>query len=274
MRRVLVKSVVLMQLCIINTYAEQTTTGTKLAIVTPTTVEYNNIKKSMIDIAGKQRMLSQRIAKDYLYESNKFVSSKAQKDLKKSIDEFQKNLDNLIVSIHDADNKNMLDFVKMSFDDFKEIIKKPYNLDNAQIALDLSESILEGSQYVVDGLENKSSGDKKGALIVAKSGKQRMLSQRIAKYYIAYQIGIKDKNSIDQMKATVDEFFKNHKELMTNPNNTPKINQKLHEVDKLWKIVYKFYLDIEKGGLPFIVYKTTNDITKKMDEITRLYVQK
>jgi len=44
-------------------------------------------------------------------------------------------------------------------------------------------------------------------------------------------------------------------------------------VNRLWKIVHKFYLNIQKGGLPIIVYNTTNDITKKMDDITRMYVQ-
>jgi hypothetical protein len=162
----------------------------------------------------------------------------------------------------------------MSFNDFKEITKQPFDLDNAQIALDLSESLLEGSQFVVDSIKSSStiSKDKTKSAIIAKSGKQRMLSQRIAKYYIAYQSGIKDKNTVDQMKATVREFDKNHKELMANKSNSTEINKKLNNVDKLWKIVYKFYNAIEKGGLPFIVFKSTDDITKKMDEITKLYV--
>ena len=74
------------------------------------------------------------------------------------------------------------------------------------------------------------------------------------------------------MKEAVKQFSLNHQILMKNPNNTPTINQKLNEIDKLWKIVYKFYLKIEKGGLPFIVFTTTDDITKKMDNITKLYV--
>jgi hypothetical protein len=41
----------------------------------------------------------------------------------------------------------------------------------------------------------------------------------------------------------------------------------------LWKVVYKFYLNIGKGGLPFIVFTSTDDITKMMDDITNLYVE-
>jgi hypothetical protein len=225
----------------------------------------------LIDVAGKQRMLSQRMAKDYMYIGNKVATSKADKQLKASLGEFSNAHKHLLESINDEEIKNLLEFVNMSMEEFKEISSQPFNQDNAQLALDLSESILEGSQYVVDSI--KGSANLKESEIVAKSGKQRMLAQRIAKYYIAYQSGIKDKNTVTQMKEAVVLFTENHHALMAIANNTTTINQKLNKINKLWKIVYKFYLNIEKGGLPFIVYTTTDDITKKMDEITKLYVE-
>jgi DNA repair ATPase RecN len=176
----------------------------------------------------------------------------------------------LVDSINDPEIKNLLSFVELSMEDFQATAHESFNLDNAQLIIDLSESMLEGSQYVVDSLKEKVNVPE--SKLVGKSGKQRMLAQRIAKYYIAYQAGIKDKNTIDQMKAAVAEFAQVHKELMANPSNTPEINRKLNEIDRLWRIVYKFYLNIEKGGLPLIVFNTTDDITKKMNTITEMYV--
>jgi hypothetical protein len=225
----------------------------------------------LINVAGKQRMLSQRIAKDYLYICKKVATDKATRQLKSSLEEFRANKAKLAEMINDPEIKNLLEFVNMSLSELEEIVKKPFSLDNAQLVLDLSESMLEGSQYVVDSLT--STLNIKESTIVAKAGKQRMLAQRIAKYYIAYQSGIKDKNTVDQMNAAVKEFSENHKALMENKDNTATINQKLAKVDKLWKVVYKFYLNIEKGGLPFIVFTTTDDITQKMNEITKLYVE-
>ncbi len=227
----------------------------------------------LVNIAGRQRMLSQRMVKDYLYKGKGVAVSKATRELNASMSEFEKALKTLNDSINNAEIKNLLAFVDLSFGDLKDLTKKPFNLDNAQIALDLSESLLEGSQYVVDSItkDKKLTSDKQQIQIVAKSGRQRMLAQRIAKYYIAYQSGIKDKNTVEQMKATVKEFSQNHQDLMKYAHNSATINQKLNEVDRLWKIVYKFYLGIEKGGLPFIVFKSTNDITRKMNEITKLY---
>ncbi|WP_292656123.1 type IV pili methyl-accepting chemotaxis transducer N-terminal domain-containing protein [Nitratifractor sp.] len=225
----------------------------------------------LINIAGKQRMLSQRIAKDYLYLGKNIAADKARKELKASLTEFRKNLKKIDVMVNDPEIKNLLAFVKMSLNELEATVQKPFSLDNAQLVLDLSESMLEGSQYVVDSL--KKLANIKESKVVAISGKQRMLAQRIAKYYIAYQAGIKDKNTVDQMKAAVAEFDKNLKFLMHNKDNTATINQKLAKVESLWKIVYKFYLNIEKGGLPFIVYTTTNNITDEMDAVTKLYVE-
>ncbi len=225
----------------------------------------------LVDIAGRQRMLSQRMSKDYMYVGNKVAVSKAKKQLETSVKEFKKAHDKLVNSINNEEIKNLLAFVQMSSEDFEVMVKESFTTDNAQLVLDLSESMLEGSQYVVSSL--REALNIKASKIVDISGRQRMLSQRIAKYYIAYQSGIKDKNTVDQMNETVKLFNDSHKILMLNKENTPEINRKLNEIEKLWKIVHKFYLNIEKGGLPHIVFSTTDKITTKMNEVTKLYVE-
>ena len=226
----------------------------------------------LIDIAGKQRMLSQRIAKDYLYVGKKIATSKADKQLKASLSEFLKIHNELSTLITDAEIKNLLDFVTLSSNELKETANKDFTLDNAQLIVDLTESMLEGNQYIVDSL--KKVYKVKESNLLEKAAKQRMLSQRIAKYYIAYQSGIKDENTVNSMKETVKKFSENLDLLLKNKNNTVEINKKLNSINKLWKIVHKFYNNIEKGGLPLIVFNTTDNITKKMDEITQLYVLK
>ena len=228
----------------------------------------NNIE--LINITAKQKMLSQRIAKDYLYSGKKIATSKANRELEKSLKEFSDTHKKLLEVIDDPDIKNLLDFVTLSAEDLKNTINKDFTLDNAQLILDLSESMLEGNQYILDSL--KKSTKLKESDIISKVTQQRMLSQRIAKYYIAYQSGIKDKNSVTSMRDTVKQFSDNLDILMRNSNNTPKINAKLARINKLWKIVNKFYNNIEKGGLPLIVFNTTDNITKEMDELTNMFL--
>jgi hypothetical protein len=224
----------------------------------------------LLNLAGKQRMLSQRIAKDYLYIGKNIAKSKANRELKESMKSFLLAHKRLVSSIDNSEIKNLLEFVALSSGEFKDTSEKAFSLDNAQLILDLSESMLEGSQYVFDSLKN--SLKIKESDIIATAAKQRMLSQRIAKYYISYQSGIKDRNSVEMMRETVKQFGDNLNTLIKNSTNTKEINHKLAEINRLWKIVHKFYINIEKGGLPLIVFNTTDNITKKMDEITKLYL--
>ncbi len=225
--------------------------------------------EQMVNLAGRQRMLSQRMAKDYFYAGKKINKSNALKQLKKSLEDFKKTQVLLAEEIADEEIKNLIAFVNMSLDEFVSISGETYSVDNGTIILDLSESMLEGSQYVVQALtEGKASNE-----IIDIAGKQRMLSQRIAKYYIAYQAGIKDDNTVNQTKDAVKEFDTILKKLIANTTNTMEIKKELAKVNKMWSIVYKFYLNIEKGGLPIIVFSTTDDITKKMNKIVGMYVK-
>jgi len=230
----------------------------------------NNEQVNLMDIAAKQRMLSQRIAKDYLYIHKNIAVTKTKRELENSLLDFFKAHKILVASIKDEDIHNLLEFVELSSNDFEETSKQKFSLDNAHLILDLSESMLEGSQYIVDSLKSSIKTEQSKTIEIA--GKQRMLSQRIAKYYIAYQSGIKDENTIRSMKRTVIEFSDNLTILLNNEENTSLIQNKINEINKLWKIVHKFYNNIEKGGLPLIVFNTTNKISKKMNEITQLYL--
>jgi len=224
----------------------------------------------LVALAGRQRMLSQRIAKDYMYAGNGISASKANRQMNESLDEFKNALNKLNNAINDEEIKNLLEFVQMSSDEFEEMTKDEYSSDGAALILDLSESMLEGSQYVVTSLRNVLNVN--ASKIVDDSGRQLMLAQRIAKYYISYQSGIKDKNTVRQMNEAVKLFSDTHNELMLNKTNTPEINIMLNDINRLWKIVNKFYLSIEKGGLPLIVFNTTDKIAKKMSKVTNLYI--
>ncbi len=251
-----------------NAFAEEATTTAPAPA--PTQVAESSVSSGqMVNLAGRQRMLSQRMAKDYFYAGKNINKGNALKQLKASLADFQKTQILLSSSINDDEIKNLIVFVDMSLDEFISISKEDYTVDNGTIILDLSESMLEGSQYIVQALtEGKASNE-----IIDIAGKQRMLSQRIAKYYIAYQAGIKDDNTITQMKETVKEFDTILKKLLANTTNTIEIKKELAKVNRMWNIVYKFYLNIEKGGLPKIVFSTTDDITKKMNKIVGLYVK-
>ncbi len=241
-----------------------------VVLMTPQVLAAQNIS-DLINKAGMQRMLSQKIAKCYFYVGKGIRVKTIRAQLNQAIDIFRKNHAELKAKIQDSAVQDVLSFVDFSFQEFDDLVTKPYSQKNAALVLDLSETLLETSHDVVLKLEKLSR--KKKDRIVNISGKQRMLAQRIAKFYIAYQAGFKDSNSVYQLEEAVKEFESNLAILRADKRNTDRINFLLNKIENQWKVVKGFFLDIRSGGIPMMVFVSTDNITKIADEITRLYVE-
>ena len=224
-----------------------------------------------VNKAGKQRMLSQRIAKAYLFLGMKVRTDKARKQLTDSMALFKQNHEELKSEITDEEVQKILAFVDFAVTEYAELVSADYDKENAALVLDHSETLLEASQRVVERIETIS--QLKKSKLVNLSGRQRMLSQRIAKYYIGYQAGFHDESLVQQLEQAVTEFEAANKTLTNEPRNTPEIQKELKKMLWLWDLVRDFFLDVKKGGLPVSVFATTDSIMKSMDKVTGMYVK-
>ena len=232
---------------------------TTQAIQAESTPQETKAKLKLARAAYACGHMSEKITKDYLYIGNKIGIRQAKQEVEDAIKTFDKKFKVLDESINDPKSKNLLVFMQMSFDELKDLVAQPYSLDNAQIALDLSATILEGAKFIADNLKQSVNFSDKNAV-----NGMRTYFESIAKYYMAYQAGIKDDNTIKLMSETVKAAGETIEGLAKDSRNTIAMNQKMNKVKRLWGVVYKFYLDIDKGGLPFIVYKTTKDLNKNI----------
>ncbi len=218
--------------------------------------------------ANKAMVMSEKIGKDYLYIGNKIATRAASMELKKALAGLQKNYAYLEKSINHPETKNLLTFVNMSYESLQEAIKQPYTLDNAQMVLDYTTMVTEGMAHIADLEKGKMKSD-----AFAKLAGANPLIEAVAKYYMAYQAGIKDDNTVAIMKETVEKVDK-HIQWRTNyPKNNVSMNQIMTKVQRLWKVVKKFYLNIDEGGLPFIVYKTADDIGKNLMIYNTMFIK-
>ncbi len=232
---------------------------TTQAIQAESTLEETKAKLKLARAAYACGLMSERMTKDYLYIGNKVGIRQAKKEAENAIKTFGKKFKVLDESINDPKSKNLLVFMQMSFDELKDTIAQPYSLDNAQIALDLSATILEGARFIAENLKQSVNFSDKNVV-----NGMRTYFESIAKYYMAYQAGIKDDNTVRLMHETVKTAGDTIESLANDSRNTVAMNQKMNKIKRLWSVVYKFYLDIDKGGLPFIVYKTTKDLDKSI----------
>ncbi len=211
----------------------------------------------LMQLAMSSRVMIQNIAKDYLYIGNNIATSRAEKELQQSEMKFNSKIKQLNLSLNDPKIKNLLLFIESNYDDIRDVLKSKYSLENAQEIIDLAEAISEGSLSIANKIKSKIKGK-----VPAFKG-QRYYTTQVAKYYMAYKAGIKDKNTIINMNNAVKKLGMLIDEVKSYQKNTPEMNQLANKIDKQWKIVHKFYLDIEDGDLPLIVYDTTRKLEKQ-----------
>jgi len=224
-----------------------------------------------VNTAGTQRMLTQRMLKNYAMVGMGNEYSNPGEDLQKNIALFDTSLKSLkALNINAEVNANLAKDEQLWQPIKKQIEAKPDITKVEQLQKDLD--ALLASCHKTTGLIAQASGAK-ATEIVNVSGRQRMLSQRMAALYMLQVWGVKDPEFKDKLNKTMDEFAKAQDVLLQSKLNTPEINAGLAKVKRLFK--WFEVMGRSKSGkyVPAIISKSADKMLKEMNTITTLYIK-
>lgn len=226
-----------------------------------------------INESGRLRMLSQRIAKAYLLTAMDIQPEKAQLQFNGSINKFNNNLTDLkkfTSSMNNTAIEISLSIIQKEWSNYKTILHTPFTKDAASEILTSSDKTLAACEELVLQLEK--TAQRQSARWVNLSGRQRMLSQRIAKFYSA--ISLNGANTVydEGLRIAITEFEVALNQLIESPDNTHFVNHKLRKVQTQWNFSKQGFKQLTKGAsTPLVISMTTETILRQMNDITALY---
>ena len=222
-----------------------------------------------VDVAGKQRMFTQRMLKNYTMIGMENSFGKPKEDLERIMEDFENHLNSLNTYTKNKAIKKSTNKIKKIWLPIKKTLKsKPSKEFVGKLQEDL-DALLKESNYTTQ-LFAKDTGEISGDIINI-SGRQRMLSQRMASLYMLKVWGVDDKKFKDKMDESMKLFKDSLEMLQKSELNTDEINELLTKVEKSF-MFFEFMNRSSEAFIPALIYKKSNDILKNMNTVTKLYV--
>jgi hypothetical protein len=180
-------------------------------------------QSQVVDRAGSLRMLSQRMSKAYCQLGLGVLQSDAETILARSLTRFNGAL--VVLSDNAASDKAIIRKIEADWSQYRDLVSTTPTKPNYVKVDALSESILTNAEALTAQLATVLGIQ--GARLTNMSGRQRMLSQRMAKSAFALMWGMDARQFSQQHNAAREQFTNALAELKRAPQKTAQISQGL-----------------------------------------------
>jgi hypothetical protein len=229
-----------------------------------------------INKAGRQRMLSQRMAKAWLSIGLGIEAGRAERILGDSMALFDRQFVELKAYAPTKAIRDTYAALEPVWADYKAaLVGQQPGKPAAAALVQLDGQVLKLAHQGTLQLEQHS-GKSLGRLVNI-AGRERMLSQRMAKFYLVQAWGVAVPEAGREMDAARSEFLQALKTLREAPEATPAIGQELDLAEQQWTFFDNALRRLGDGAQrpqrAAEVFSSSENILQVMDRVTGLYAR-
>jgi hypothetical protein len=226
--------------------------------------------QTAINKAGRQRMLTQRMVKAYCLVGLGVAPQESKIQLTESRALFRTQLAELKSGTKDLKVQQALADVEHHWSSFEAITLEPVSREGARRLAARDDALLEAADKVVLALQELS--DLPHARLVNISGRQRMLSQRVAKFYALQAWGLGSLEGLEKLERARNEFEGALSELQSAMENTLSIDRQLAAARGQWRWLDSALSFNDKNiYFPNVVDDAAEKTLIIMERVTRAY---
>jgi nitrate/nitrite-specific signal transduction histidine kinase len=262
--------------------------GTAVLTNAQNTVEL--LPGNAVNISGKQRMLSQRMGKDFVFISLNLQAEQAQREMMASTIIFEENLAALKAFARTDQMKELIKIEEETWREYKKLLQTTPSKENAINVVKYSGVILKVCDDVVQDivkyvaiLPKMSEDEGTTNLEVANntniSGRMRMLSQRLSMLYAAFYGDLPDPTLIPNLKGVSENLQRGLSTLITSSINTTEIDDAMAGVIQEWNVVEErctqdnCLMYEAKSMQPDEMFTVANRFLNKVDKVVGMYAK-
>ncbi|RZJ11088.1 MAG: hypothetical protein EOP39_07150 [Rubrivivax sp.] len=185
-----------------------------------------------IDKAGAQRMLSQRMGKAWLGQVHPELADRARSVLQGSVERFERQLGELLAFAPVPHIAISYKALESRFAGYRKLLQATPQRERVNELLATSGEVLALADAATAQLQDRSRAAT--AKLVNVSGRQRMLSQRLALFFLAHQQGARPELVRREMTQARAEFEAGMRLLEAAPEAVPAIRENLQIASNQW----------------------------------------
>ena len=224
---------------------------------------------SAINKSGRQRMLTQRIVKAYTQVGQEVTPQVSRRQLNDAVLLFEAQLLELKKFVPDQRSRESVARLEKLWRPFKAVATGVVSRSGAERLLAMDDELLNAAHELTVALQNRSASS--AGRLVNISGRQRMLSQRLAKYYLLRAWGLESPSISREIGSATTEFDGALATLRAAPENTEQIKKELDAIAVQWEW-FRSALGLEgAASYGLIVVNASEAILNSMEVVTGLY---